>query len=223
MDLTGSDGATAGEGREHHPAHLAPARLVVAGPPGAARVPPSTGLAASDIATVDPPTGIRRRLILDAALLLGGVAAIVLVVSTVAPVHPTGAVLGVTTDGMATAGTIIGPGPAASAVRATLVPSKTTSSATPASGSPGPTAEPASLPSAGSTPPGASAANLAVLVPCPGRSGCYLYLVRRGDYLTRIADRFGVSASAILAMNPWIVDPSIIVTGSTLRIPTPTR
>lgn len=223
VDLTGPHDATRGEGTEH-PARLAPARLVVAGPPGARHLAPTTGLAVTESAVVERPTGIRRRLILDAAIVLGASAAIVIAVSIVSPAGPTGGVLGITTDGMATAGTIVGPGPGASTIGATHAPRATPSAVSaPASLSSAATASATVGPGAASAPTGASAPSVPPLVPCPDRSGCYLYLVRRGDNLTRIAARFGVAASTILAMNPSVVDPSIIVTGSTLRIPTPTR
>ncbi len=68
-----------------------------------------------------------------------------------------------------------------------------------------------------------SAARLALLTPCPGRSDCYLYVVRRGDTLYRIASYFGIAPATILRLNPAISDPSIVVLGSTLVLPTPTR
>jgi LysM repeat protein len=45
--------------------------------------------------------------------------------------------------------------------------------------------------------------------------------VRSGDTLGRIAGRFGVSLPAILAANPQVQDPNLIVTGQVLRIPSP--
>jgi len=48
------------------------------------------------------------------------------------------------------------------------------------------------------------------------------YVVRSGDTLRRIAGRFGVSIPAILAANPQVLDPNLIVTGQVLGIPSPT-
>jgi len=43
--------------------------------------------------------------------------------------------------------------------------------------------------------------------------------VRPGDRLDLIAERFGVSIQAILAANPQLRDPNLIVTGQTLFLP----
>jgi LysM repeat protein len=47
--------------------------------------------------------------------------------------------------------------------------------------------------------------------------------VRRGDTLLRIATFFGIAPADILRLNPAIADPAIVVRGSTLVLPTPTR
>jgi LysM repeat protein len=60
------------------------------------------------------------------------------------------------------------------------------------------------------------------LKPCPDAQDCYLYRVRSGDNLTRIAQRFGVTASAIRRLNPEITDPSLVHAGDVIRIPLPT-
>ena len=69
---------------------------------------------------------------------------------------------------------------------------------------------------------GASASRLAVLVPCPGQSGCYIYTVRSGDNLFSIAHWFGVPLTTLYAWNPT-VKAAGIHPGLKLRIPTPTR
>jgi carbonic anhydrase len=52
--------------------------------------------------------------------------------------------------------------------------------------------------------------------------GPYTYYVQRGDWLYKIARRFGVSANAIIAANPRLAyNPSHIVTGQVLIIPAP--
>jgi uncharacterized protein YgiM (DUF1202 family) len=47
------------------------------------------------------------------------------------------------------------------------------------------------------------------------------YVVRTGDWLSRIARRCGVSVQRLLAANPQIVDPGLIWPGMVLRIPSP--
>ncbi len=88
-----------------------------------------------------------------------------------------------------------------------------------ASGGPAPTAPPAS-PSAAPQ-GGPSASRLAVLKPCPGKSGCYVYTIRAGDNLYSIAHWFGVPLDTVYAWNPAV--KSGIRPGMAIRIPTPTR
>ncbi len=51
---------------------------------------------------------------------------------------------------------------------------------------------------------------------------CVVYVVRSGDTVAGIARRFGVSVAAILAVNPQLRDPNLIVTGQTLLLPSTT-
>jgi LysM repeat protein len=62
---------------------------------------------------------------------------------------------------------------------------------------------------------------VATVGPC-GASGCVVYVVRSGDTIGRVARRFGVSIEAILAVNPQLRDPNLIVTGQTLLLPSAT-
>jgi LysM repeat protein len=64
---------------------------------------------------------------------------------------------------------------------------------------------------------------LALLEPCPDKPDCYLYTIRTDDSLGRISRRFGIPVDTILALNPWIVDPSIIHPGEVLTLPPPGR
>lgn len=57
-----------------------------------------------------------------------------------------------------------------------------------------------------------------LLPPCPG----FLYTVQPGDTLLFIAQRFGVSPSALIAANPQLPNPHLIFPGQQLCIP-PTR
>ena len=80
-----------------------------------------------------------------------------------------------------------------------------------ASGAPGPSPT-ASLPAA-----------YVGLKPCPGKTGCYLYRIRSGDSLTKVAQRFGVTLAAVKALNPDIASPSLVHVGDIVRVPLPKR
>jgi LysM repeat protein len=82
------------------------------------------------------------------------------------------------------------------------------------------TAKPKPTPSAASGVP--SADRLAVIRPCPGQVGCWIYNVRSGDNLWSIAHWFGVPLDTVYAWNPTIKQTGIHA-GIPLKIPTPTR
>ncbi|MFN8630812.1 MAG: LysM domain-containing protein [Chloroflexota bacterium] len=84
-----------------------------------------------------------------------------------------------------------------------------------------PTAEPSTAPkpSASGVP---SASRLAVLKPCPGKTGCYIYAIRSGDNLFSIAHWFGVPLDTVYAWNPTVKKTGIHP-GMEIKIPTPTR
>ncbi len=93
-----------------------------------------------------------------------------------------------------------------------------------ASPPPTPGATTAPTPTPSPRPPasgGPSASRLAVLKPCPGQSGCYVYTVRTGDNLYSIAHWFGVPLDTVYAWNPASMHG--IRPGEQLKIPTPTR
>jgi len=106
-----------------------------------------------------------------------------------------------------------------SAAPATESPSQPPS-ATP-SAPPAPTTAPSSsvAPSASTGP---SASRLAVLKPCTGQTGCYVYTIRSGDNLFSIAHWFGVPLDAVYRMNPTLKTTGIHA-GMQIKIPTPTR
>jgi len=107
----------------------------------------------------------------------------------------------------------------------TGAPEPSPSRAPEASGSPAPSGSPARTapPASPSAAPGGgpSASRLAVLKPCPGKSGCYVYTIRAGDNLYSIAHWFGVPLDTVYAWNPAV--KSGIRPGMAIRIPTPTR
>lgn len=47
------------------------------------------------------------------------------------------------------------------------------------------------------------------------------YVIQKGDTLSSIAKKFGVTVQAILAVNPQITNPNIIFVGRTIKIPCP--
>jgi nucleoid-associated protein YgaU len=56
------------------------------------------------------------------------------------------------------------------------------------------------------------------LDPCPDGAACRLYVIRSGDTLSGIADRYGVAETGILALNPGLSANSI-VSGQEIRLP----
>ncbi len=106
-----------------------------------------------------------------------------------------------------------------------------TASSAPPSVAPTPTATPPSTPGPPPSPtpkptarpsPAPTSDRFSVLTACPGRSDCWIYVVRRGDNLFSIAHWFGVPLESIYAMNPW-ARTETLRPGRELRIPTPTR
>ncbi len=53
--------------------------------------------------------------------------------------------------------------------------------------------------------------------PCP--TGTFQYTVQRGDTLFFIAQRYGTNVSAILAFNPQITNPNLIIEGQVICVP----
>ena len=57
---------------------------------------------------------------------------------------------------------------------------------------------------------------MTALPACPDRPGCYEYTIRRGDTLSTISDRWGISLRILEALNPQLASPGTIVVGQTL-------
>jgi len=109
----------------------------------------------------------------------------------------------------------IAPSPAPPPAPRPAETSAATPSATPAapSGTPGATPAPTITPA---PTPGPSADPLTALPACPDHPGCYEYTVRRGDTLSTISDRWGISLRILEALNPQLASPWTIVVGQTL-------
>jgi hypothetical protein len=90
-----------------------------------------------------------------------------------------------------------------------------------ASVAPSPTPTPVVSPSPSPTPAAPLPPAFVGLKPCPDSPDCYLYRVRSGDNLTRIATKFGITLAALKAANPTITDPSLVHVGDILRVPLP--
>jgi hypothetical protein len=131
---------------------------------------------------------------------------------------------------VAASGTPLGegtPAPASSPSPTPVPPTAGTPTPTPgSSSSPTPAVSPttAASPTPTASPAAASVSSrYAVLVPCPGRAGCYRYTVRAGDNLTSIAHWFGVSIATIYAWNPTYARGAGLRAGNVLEMPPPTR
>lgn len=163
-----------------------------------------------------------RRLWRDTSIVLVGLGAGLVVLLAAGELRfPAGGVLDLTAtpppaDTPATVASEAAPSPTTAALVSTAPTEAAAPSVEPAT--PRPTAAPTERPDR--TP---SADRLAVLTPCPGRTDCYVYTVRRGDNLQSIASWFGISYTTVLRMNPDIVDPGQVHAGDSITLPTPRR
>ena len=164
-----------------------------------------------------PPIGSRRLLWRDTSAALTILGAVLLVVLVVDPMRPGGAVLEATgSPGSSSVVVEQRPSsqPAGRSAPTTATPPPRPTSASPAvaASEPGPT-----------TRPRATSDRMTVLTPCPGKRDCYVYVVRRGDNLTSIANWFGIPYAVVLRLNPQIDDPRNVQAGDRVTLPTPRR
>jgi hypothetical protein len=127
----------------------------------------------------------------------------------------------------ASAGQAILPSPTPAA-SVTASPEPTPAPTPSATAAPTPTVAPTPAPTPRPTPAPTKAAaptsnRYAALDPCPGKKGCWIYTVRRGDNLRSIANWFGIRYETVLDWNPQIHDPTTIRAGDQIRMPPPTR
>lgn len=187
---------------------------------------PSTGLHQAEPPAVVAGRSDPRRLLLRDASIILFVAAVALLGLQALPAAlsgQSGGVLSATATPRGTAGSPGAPAPVDAGSGGTITPAPgqagnpNPTPATPGSGGasigPSPAASPG--PSSGSYPPD----RLALLEPCPDRTGCYRYIVKRGDTLARIGRFFKVPLDMILRLNPQITDPSLIVPGEPVELP----
>jgi LysM domain len=84
-----------------------------------------------------------------------------------------------------------------------------------------PTAAPTVAPTPGPTVPTPSLDPddpLLALPECPDHPGCFTYVIQRSDTMSGIVSRYLLSLTVVLALNPQVSDPSVIVTGQTLYL-----
>jgi LysM domain-containing protein len=93
--------------------------------------------------------------------------------------------------------------------------------ATPAPTAARPSAAPTTVPTPEPTVPGSTLDPndpLLALQECPGHPGCFTYVIQRNDTMSGVVSRYLLSLTVVLALNPQVSDPSVIVTGTTLYL-----
>jgi nucleoid-associated protein YgaU len=115
---------------------------------------------------------------------------------------------------------------ASPAASVTAVPTTSPTTGTTALPTAGATSEPSLAPSAAppSFAPSQGAPTLDPSDPllrlpaCPDLPGCFEYTIQRADSLSGVASRYQIPVSTVLALNPELVDPSVIVVGHILYL-----
>jgi LysM domain-containing protein len=59
---------------------------------------------------------------------------------------------------------------------------------------------------------------LLALDKCPGHPLCFVYVVQRNDTMIRIVARYDLDEDVVLALNPKITDPRVVVVGQTMYL-----
>jgi hypothetical protein len=59
---------------------------------------------------------------------------------------------------------------------------------------------------------------LLALEQCPDHPRCFIYIVQRRDTMTRILSRFDLKLEVVLALNPKITDPGLIIVGQRMYL-----
>lgn len=122
------------------------------------------------------------------------------------PVAPTSPPVAAATAGPTQAAVVPTPAPTAAA---SVAPSGPTPTAT--------IAPPTAIPSA--PPPTLDPHDPLLALPgCPSLPGCFEYTIQRGDSLSGVASHYLIPVSTVLALNPEITDPSIVVVGHILYL-----
>jgi LysM domain len=99
---------------------------------------------------------------------------------------------------------------------ATVDPTPTAAPATPT-----PSPEPSATPKPTASPK-PSSDRYALLTACPDANKCWIYVIRRGDNISSIANYFGVKLATVYDMNPWLGSKGLRA-GQEVRLPPPTR
>jgi LysM repeat protein len=82
------------------------------------------------------------------------------------------------------------------------------------------TASPTPEPTPTETPIGTPLPTATLGGPSPTpRATPFVYIVRRGDTMSNIAEAFGVTLTDLIAANPQIEDPSLIYAGNVITLP----
>ena len=103
----------------------------------------------------------------------------------------------------------------------TPVPTRPPATPAPTAAPPSPTVAPTVAPTPRPTVPGPSLDPndpLLALPECPEHPGCFLYVIQRNDTMSGIVSRYLLSLTVVLALNPQVSEPSVIVTGTTLYL-----
>ncbi len=116
--------------------------------------------------------------------------------------------------------------PAPSVLGTAPPPATADATAAPATLTPPSVAPPTAAPTAAPTvaPPTAAPPTLdpddplLALPECPDRPGCFVYVIQRSDTMSGVVSRYLLSLTVVLALNPQVADPSVIVTGQTLYL-----